>query len=810
MDVDVGVHESNDTKMEVEEDTAIDGKEKNRVRMAMQKTRKDAEYREKESEPIVVEVEDVPLEEDQEFRTTILSPESNLRPTGDEWIMPVVLFPEPADQLEKNRVRIRMALQNMRKDAEYRKTERATDSASKKRKWDIISQEEKDEINRKKRERAKVRRAEEKKKRAEQDQEKTPQELEEDKRMAEEEKRKAISSDPFAHRSQAFKEKEQELEKLCVNSGTTYELPHVGESQYQTSKRRARLNQLCDEDGVKDVYDEHGVPIIKLTLRESIAEAKEKICRTFIGRDANGEQLHQAPVCVICDEVIIGCEPICYLRKDQILKHQSRLGIDAYNEAHGRVLPNSLVAQYEIHDMKGLLLSPRAPRAPRDADKFMTCGFCNSGMKSRNASNNKPPKLAIANGFAIGSIPDVLQVQGENGTQKCTSTIDASSQKSKLVDVIFAAISPVRPYAYIYSYNGGQHKTIQGNFQFFETDQTKISGALKHLQSSGIRSNIYIVITGAMTPTQKQIVSKKTELDKALFLDLLAWFKENHPGYEGVDIDCPEIPLIKDPDSPNNTDEEGDINIETTEEEGATYYFTSGTDPTKETSVYQTSKKLALSLLKGTGAPTLTVHGGNYANHSQVMALENVMTRQFPYGSGGPTLKRRTDISDEAILRHYLRLSLSQFMRAEFVLLSYSILNRILSYKSALIKCRPIVDDNGTAAAEAIAKMTVSQIEAAMKQDEDGTPVLEQNNSHATTFLKAVSTSCRSMGHTKEAAQYARRKCFALQDYFSMHSLFFTITVDDECSFRIRLYANAGEKVSHITVRITVYPMSDV
>ena len=244
MDVDVGVHESNDTKMEVEEDTAIDGKEKNRVRMAMQKTRKDAEYRKKESEPIVVEVEDVPLEEDQEFRTTILSPESNLRPTGDEWIMPVVLFPEPADQLEKNRVRIRMAMQETRKDAEYRKTERATDSASKKRKWDSMSQEEKDEINRKMRERAKVRRAEEKKKRAEQDQEKTPQELEEDKRMAEEEKRKAISSDPFANRSQAFKEKEQELEKLCVNSGTTYELPHVGESQYQTSKRRARLNQL--------------------------------------------------------------------------------------------------------------------------------------------------------------------------------------------------------------------------------------------------------------------------------------------------------------------------------------------------------------------------------------------------------------------------------------------------------------------------------------------------------------------------------------------------------------------------------------
>ena len=50
---------------------------------------------------VEVEVEDAPLEEDQEFRETILSPESNLRPAGDEWIEPVVLFPEPGKATNK-------------------------------------------------------------------------------------------------------------------------------------------------------------------------------------------------------------------------------------------------------------------------------------------------------------------------------------------------------------------------------------------------------------------------------------------------------------------------------------------------------------------------------------------------------------------------------------------------------------------------------------------------------------------------------------------------------------------------------------
>ncbi len=39
-------------------------------------------------------------------------------------------------------------------------------------------------------------------------------------------------------------------------------------------------------------------------------------------------------------------------------------------------------------------------------------------------------------------------------------------------------------------------------------------------------------------------------------------------------------------------------------------------------------------------------------------------------------------------------------------------------------------------------------------------------------LLKAITTSCRAMGRTEEAAKYARQKHFAMLDYFELNSLF--------------------------------------
>ncbi len=45
------------------------------------------------------------------------------------------------------------------------------------------------------------------------------------------------------------------------------------------------------------------------------------------------------------------------------------------------------------------------------------------------------------------------------------------------------------------------------------------------------------------------------------------------------------------------------------------------------------------------------------------------------------------------------------------------------------------------------------------------------------------------MGHTEEAAKFARRCMFAMVDHFGLNSLFLSTIPDDECSFRVRLYS---------------------
>ena len=161
-----------------------------------------------------------------------------------------------------------------------------------------------------------------------------------------------------------------------------------------------------------------------------------------------------------------------------------------------------------------------------------------------------------------------------------------------------------------------------------------------------------------MTPAQKTIVRNKREIDTTFYLHLVRWFKAHHPGFKDVTLDCPKIHLVEDVESPHNTDQEGDPLIKTQFEEGV-FYFTSGHEPRKETSVCKTTRELAMAILENCSAPTLVIQGGRYAQHNESRAFENVLPIQFPFGSGGPALKRPTPISEEEILCHYLRLTLS-------------------------------------------------------------------------------------------------------------------------------------------------------
>jgi SHAQKYF class myb-like DNA-binding protein len=568
--------------------------------------------------------------------------------------------------------------------------------------------------------------------------------------------------------------------------------------QESNEAKKARLekdSQRYHEKKAKDhrvEFSDIGIPKLcdSVDIEGPMKEAQRLICRT--GCDGS-KTTHQANVCVICDRIIqLGAE-IHKLSKQRITRFKNQLGVDSYNEHHGE-LHQEVVKQYQVAGLEGLLLSPRSRRSinPDNGDiTFEVCSQCLNGMKSADEGRESPPKHAIANGFAIGSIPTTFAV-------KIDGKLETFEVNDEMISALLsAAIAPVRPHAWIFSYTAGQCQKICGNYQFFEADLSRMGGAFSYLRESWQCDQILVVLSGAMTPKQKEIARQRAEIDTRLFLGLLTWFigESGHPGYEGIPLptECPRPIIIEDRESKYNTDEPGNKDIEKEFEEGTCFFPTVG-DPDATTYEFKTSQEFAMSILRNHSAPTMIASGGNYARNSE-MLLENVRPIQFPFGNGGPSTPRRNPISQEECLKHYVQLSLPQFMRADFVLLVRAMLDRKITYNTARFQCNSLSNEVGPDGK----KRSLAEEISTMKE-EDLVAALEEEEGHETgiagRFLKAVSASCRSLGVTAEAAKTARRKNFALQDYFGAHSLFITVCPDDECSFRVRLYVGAGEMVS--------------
>ncbi len=309
-------------------------------------------------------------------------------------------------------------------------------------------------------------------------------------------------------------------------------------------------------------------------------------------------------------------------------------------------------------------------------------------------------------------------------------------------------------------------------------DQNKLGAVDNHLNQAGIGEHIYCVLCGRMTPDQKQIVRKRAIVDTQLFIDILKWsVKESgHPGYQDTVIPekCPQTLFVEDKETQNNTDESVNVNMETNIESGA-YYFSSAQEPSDNTSVYGSSDKFALAMFQRL-TPTLLAYVGTYANTKE-LNIENILPFAFPFGISGPKMKRKVKVSHELCIQHYMRLSLLQFMEGPTILVMNHILNRQMSYKTGVMLCRSTVD--GTPLGEKLSTVSMSELK---KINDDKTDHL---NANTKSLIKAISTSCRAMGHTEEAAKYARRCCFAMMDHYGLNSLFLSTTPDDECSLEL-------------------------
>ncbi len=291
--------------------------------------------------------------------------------------------------------------------------------------------------------------------------------------------------------------------------------------------------------------------------------------------------------------------------------------------------------QYQVQGLQDMLLSPRLRKYP---DGYATCSVCYFRMQPQLASKKTPPKFAIANGFVIGSFPQVIKFYNKDGQR-----VKRKVEDDGLTDTLKAMVAPLRPYGCIFAYSdsGGAQESLRGNYQFFEMDQNRLGGVMNQLNQAGIGEHIYCVLCGRMTPDKKQIVYKRSRVDTQLYIDILPWFVEEsgHPGYLNSSIpeDCPQPLLVEDIPTINNTDVSADKTVKTNYE-GGTFYFSSAQDPSQHTSVYGYSNIFALALFQHS-APTLLAYGGTYAKNAD-MKIEIILLFAFPFGIGGPKMQQ--------------------------------------------------------------------------------------------------------------------------------------------------------------------------
>ena len=155
--------------------------------------------------------------------------------------------------------------------------------------------------------------------------------------------------------------------------------------------------------------------------------------------------------------------------------------------------------------------------------------------------------------------------------------------------------------------------------------------------------------------------------------------------------------------------------------------------------------------------PTLLVYGGKYTNMAEI-ELENLLPFAFPYGVGTPKQKRPNRVSFQACIQRYMHLAMHQFMRGDVILVMNHIYGRQVSYQSGVMTSRSNI--HGETLGEQFSNIPVNDLQAAADENDP------QISTMVKPLMKSIFTSCKALGHTPEATQFARRCCFSMQDLF--------------------------------------------
>ena len=475
--------------------------------------------------------------------------------------------------------------------------------------------------------------------------------------------------------------------------------------------------------------------------RTPLEKSLEELTRTKVSNSN-----HKACVCCICDCFIIGCKRIEWLKEEQLKEKESYLSVEFLEGLAGRPIPTGLRNQYKIEgndSLSNLLLSPRAH--VRNGE-YMSCNTCYRHVAYSKSEH--PPKYAISNNWCIGQIPENL-VDGD---------ID---------DILAASVARVRVFSNVYSYTAGAHKAIKGHHVFFVNDPERLGASFEYMVKSGAAPDMYVMLCGRATPAQRDIIRRRCSVNAENYKTLLNWLINNHPSYQEMEpLECCPQPILLSgfEETTNNTDEPEEEQVENVVE-GEQMSFAPQNEPSETTGPFQSEKEFILSYLGGK-KPTLLLRNGDYIGGNKIKLID-LFPLVFPYGWGGPDEKRVARLGKASVLRHYCRIALPQMHESQFLLVLCSMWQRMESFTKCIINCKSSF--KSSTLAENLSEVTLPEAETAARHVLNGE---ETTNATLKKLFTSIKGHSSSIGHSNEAASFARHKLFSLWHFFGAPAVF--------------------------------------
>ena len=194
-----------------------------------------------------------------------------------------------------------------------------------------------------------------------------------------------------------------------------------------------------------------------------------------------------------------------------------------------------------------------------------------------------------------------------------------------------------RILSYVFSYIGGAHKAIKGHHTFFVNDPEHIMASLNFVNDTNRARDIYTMISGRVTPDQRNIIKRRVSINSDMFNKVFQWLIDNHESYKDMSIPTTQPEAIQIHgfnETTNNTDDSVDKEHEKVFE-SSTFRFAARGQPTETTGPFGNQDDFVFSKImdKQPDFTLLFKYGVRIQSH--LVKLEEIFSVMFPLEEEG-------------------------------------------------------------------------------------------------------------------------------------------------------------------------------